>query len=320
MKSINNIDNNILNWLLTGDASIQYQTHRDLLKSDKKTTQILQSAIEKTGWGEHYLMLQKEEGHWGDGYYNPKWTSSHYTLLELKNIGLPRKNKAVKIVLGKMFFEAVGNDGGINYSRYQKHSDVCITGMVLNFASYFKVKKNLLLDLIDYLLKLQYKDGGWNCNHHKGDKHSSFHTTISVLEGLLEFRLAKHDYRIDEIIKAEKKAVEFLLKHKLYQSHRTGATVDKKMLMLSYPSRWKYDILRALDYFQKAGIKYDKRMQPAIDVILSKQRKDGKWPVQHRHSGVQYFEMEKTGGPSRINTLRVLRVLNHFNLLELIDK
>lgn len=312
MKKNKKIDSEILNWLLTGDAVIQYQTHRDLLHSDKKTIKLLQSAIEKTGWGEHYLMLQREDGHWGESYYNPKWTNTHYTLLELKNIGLPRNNKAVKTVLGKMFFEAVDNDGGINYSSHQKHSDVCITGMVLNFASYFKVRNNLLLDLVDYLLKLQYKDGGWNCNHYKGDKHSSFHTTLSVLEGLLEFRLAKHDYRNEEILKAEKKAISFLLKHKLYQSHRTGEIVDKKMLMLSYPSRWKYDILRALDYLQKADVKYDKRMQPALDILISKKRKDGKWPVQHKHSGQIHFEMEKTGEASRMNTLRALRVLNHF--------
>lgn len=308
------IDDSIIQWLLTGDASIQYQTHRDILHSDKKTTKLLQSAIEKTGWGEHYLMLQKEDGQWGDGYYNPKWTSTHYTLLELKNLGLSKRNKSVKIVLGKMFFEKVGNDGGINYSSHQKYSDVCITGMVLNFASYFRVKENLLLDLVDYLLKLQYRDGGWNCNHYKGDKHSSFHTTLSVLEGLLEFKLAKHNYKRKEIEKAEKRAINFLLKHKLYQSHRTGETVDKKMLMLSYPSRWKYDILRVLDYLQKAKIPYDKRMQPAIDVLLSKQRKDGKWPVQHKHSGKQHFEMEKTGEASRMNTLRALRVLNHFKV------
>lgn len=305
----------IIEWLLTGDAVIQYQTHRDILKSNSKILAPLQFAIEKTGWGEHYLSLQRDDGHWGDGYYQPKWTNTHYTLLELKNIGLPRKNKAVKIILGKLFFEAIGNDGGVNYSHTVKHSDICITGMALNFASYFKVKKNLLLDLVDYLLRHQYKDGGWNCNYTRGDKHSSFHSTISVLEGLLEFQISKHDYRIDDIINAQNKAIKFLLKHKLFQSHRTGNVVDKKMLMLSYPGRWKYDILRSLDYLQKANVEYDKRMQPAIDILLSKRRKDQKWPVQHKHSGAQHFEMEKTGSASRMNTLRALRVLNHFKQL-----
>jgi hypothetical protein len=84
------------------------------------------------------------------------------------------------------------------------------------------------------------------------------------------------------------------------------------MLMLSYPSRWRYDILRALDYFQCAGVDYDPRMQPALDVLWKKRRKDNRWPVQARHPGQTHFDMEKTGSPSRWNTLRSLRVLKHF--------
>ncbi|MBW1751258.1 MAG: hypothetical protein JRJ37_11305 [Deltaproteobacteria bacterium] len=82
--------------------------------------------------------------------------------------------------------------------------------------------------------------------------------------------------------------------------------------MLSYPSRWKYDILRGLDYFQEAGIGYDPRMQDALDALMNKRRKDNTWPVQAKHPGEIHFEMEKTGGPSRWNTLRALRVLKHF--------
>ena len=88
--------------------------------------------------------------------------------------------------------------------------------------------------------------------------------------------------------------------------------IDKSFLMLSYPSRWKYDILRALDYFRNAGIDYDPRMDPALEVLKKKQRSDGKWPVQAKHPGQTHFDMEQTGGPSRWNTLRALRVLRHF--------
>ena len=84
------------------------------------------------------------------------------------------------------------------------------------------------------------------------------------------------------------------------------------MLMLSYPSRWRYDILRALDYFQAAEVKYDPRLQPALDVLEKKRRKDHKWPMQAKHPGQTHLDMEKTGCPSRWNTLRALRVLKHF--------
>ena len=102
--------------------------------------------------------------------------------------------------------------------------------------------------------------------------------------------------------------------HKLFQSDRTGKIIDKKMLMLSYPSRWRYDILRALDYFRSAGVEYDTRMDDAVQVVLKKRRADNRWPLQARHPGQTHFEMEKTGGPSRWNTLRALRALNYFGV------
>jgi hypothetical protein len=53
---------------------------------------------------------------------------------------------------------------------------------------------------------------------------------------------------------------------------------------------------------------YDPRMQDALDVLLHKRRKDGRWPLQAKHAGQVHFDMETPGQPSRWNTLRALRV------------
>ncbi|HEY9122677.1 MAG TPA: hypothetical protein VIM80_06745, partial [Brevefilum sp.] len=148
----------------------------------------------------------------------------------------------------------------------------------------------------------------------KNPVHSSMHTTISVLEGIWEFIKAGYQYRVDELILAKKEAEEFLLMHHLFRSSRSGEIIDKKWTMLSFPSRWRYDILRALVYFVDAGVPYDPRMDDALNVLLSKQRKDGTWPVQAKHPGQVHFDMEKTGTPSRFNTLRALRVLSIYNI------
>ena len=87
-----------------------------------------------------------------------------------------------------------------------------------------------------------------------------------------------------------------------------------QILKLSYPGRWRYDILRALDYFRMAGSSLDSRMEPAFKVLATKRRKDGTW-TSSKHPGQIHFEMEQGGRPSRWNTLRTLRVLNHFNKL-----
>ena len=308
------IDKNIAERLIKGDISIQYQVHRDLLGSNDALISKLQKRIETEGWGARFLNAQKENGHWGRGFYQPKWTSTHYTLLDLKNIGLPQGNPKTGKSIHMILDDTIGKDGGVNYSKTLKESDVCITGMVLGFASYFKAPDGKLISLIDYLLSAQMSDGGWNCEHIHGATHSSMHTTISVLEGFLEYGKSGGRYRAGEIENAEGRGIEFMLEHRLFQSHRTGRTMDKKMLMLSYPSRWRYDILRGLDYFRSRGTGYDKRMNAAVEKLIKKQRTDKMWPLQMKHQGQVHFDMEVPGRPSLWNTLRALRILTYFKI------
>ncbi len=83
----------ILNWLLEGDISIQYQVHRDLLNLERVD---LRDRISKEGWGAKFLSMRKADGHWGKSFYQPKWTSTHYTLLDLKNLCISPNIKEAK--------------------------------------------------------------------------------------------------------------------------------------------------------------------------------------------------------------------------------
>jgi hypothetical protein len=111
---------------------------------------------------------------------------------------------------------------------------------------------------------------------------------------------------------AEAAARDFLLVHELFKSDRTGEIIHEDFLRLSFPGRWRYDILRALDYFKDAGVDWDERMGPALEVVLKKRRVDGRWPLQAKIPGKIHFQMEVPGKPSRWNTLRALRVLKAY--------
>jgi hypothetical protein len=50
-------------------------------------------------------------------------------------------------------------------------------------------------------------------------------------------------------------------------------------------------------------------MSDAIELLQTKQKKDGLWLVNSGMSGRKYFDLEAAGKPSRWNTLRALRVL-----------
>jgi hypothetical protein len=304
----------VLDWLLRGDPAIRWQVMQDLWHTNKTLVQQERSKIAHNGWGKQLLAQQSQDGLWGGGLYSPKWTSTTYTLLLLRRLGLPaphpQADKACELLLDKGCY----TDGGINFSSTIKHSETCITGMVLSIVCYFQYQDERNDHIVNHLLRQQMPDGGWNCQSYQGATHSSVHTTISVLEGLQEYQRFNNNFR-DDVIQAQARGREFLLAHRLFRSHRTGEIFDPKITRLSFPPRWRYDIMRALDYFQACAAPYDKRMNDALRIIVKKRTADGYWLLQQRYSGKTFFEMEQVGEPSRWNTLRALRILRKYPAL-----
>ena len=236
-------------------------------------------------------------------------------MLDLRYLEIDKLNDQARNTVKVIVNTCKDPDGGINPAKTVANSDVCINGMFLVYACYFGVAERDLHSVIDFILSQQLPDGGFNCcSNRSGARHSSLHTTLSILEGILEYICNGYTYRLEELKRAQAQSQEFILEHKLYKSSRTGEVIDKRFLMLSYPSRWRYDILRALVYFQQAQVPYDPRMADAFDVLLRKRRPDGTWPLQAKHPGQTHFDMEPLSKPSRWNTLRALRVLNYFKL------
>lgn len=304
------MDAALQNWLLDGDVAIQYQVWRDLLHKDRPD---LQARILKEGWGKKFLSCRKPEGYWGGGFYQVKWISSHYSILDMRNLCPVQNHPLLRESIYKILAEEKAEDGGVNPGKTISQSDVCINGMVLNYASYFQIDQAPLASVVDFLLKERMPDGGFNCRSNRsGATHSSLHTTISVLEGIEEYFKNGYAYRKKELEAARASALEFILLHQLYISDRTGEIIKKDFLRFPYPYRWKYDILRALDFFQYAKVAYDPRMEKALHYLFSKRTKNGKWKLNAAYPGKVHFNMEKAGEESRWNTLRALRVLEYY--------
>ena len=100
-----------------------------------------------------------------------------------------------------------------------------------------------------------------------------------------------------------------MLIHRLYLSDKTGRVIDEAFTKFSFPPRWHYDVLRGLDHLRSVGMPDDERLNDAFELLLARRRKDGRWPLQNKHPGKAFFDMEPAGQPSRWNTLRALRCL-----------
>jgi hypothetical protein len=307
-------DSPVIEWLLSGDVAIQYQVRRDLLGENPDTLDMrsLKARIAREGWGERFLSARRADGHWGLRFYQPKWTSSNYTLMDLRSLETPATPEIVESVCLIAQTEK-SPDGGINPARSIAQSDVCINGMYLNYGCFFGVPESDLKSVVDFVLSQHMPDGGFNCRlNRSGAKHSSMHSTIQLLEGIHEYESHGYTYRCAELHAAAESSREFLLQHRLYKSDHTGETIHGDFLRLAYPWRWKYNVLRALDHFRAAQIPWDDRMQDALDVVNGKRRPDGRWPLQAAWPGQVHFKMEEGRKPSRWNTLIALRVLARF--------
>lgn len=303
----------VTRWLLAGDPAIRWQVLRDVVGAAPSTVERERHRVARTGWGARLLARQGSDGTWAggqstdDGLYHPKWTSTTYTMLLLRDLGLPATNREARQACPPLLDRGLQPDGGLNYG-WRGRSETCITGMVLSILSHFEHDDDRLDTLAGYLLQEQMPDGGWNCRRDLGATHSSVHTTISALEGLRLYELHRRR-NVRAIRAAQARGREFLLVHRLFRSHRTGAIIKPVFVRFAFPPRWHYDILRALDYFRAVNAPRDDRLADAIRIVRDTRRTDGRWALQHHWKGQTYFELERLGAPSRWNTLRALRVL-----------
>jgi len=303
-----------LKWLLDSDPAIRWQVMRDLSGEAPDTIAADRARVASEGWGTRLLALQSPAGNWGGPGEDRGLLVTLYTLVVLKDLGLDpackQARKMIDSVDRRLVFAALGKRpflGG--------ETEPCINGRILGIGSYFKEPNDALAK---QLLGEQLEDGGWNCEawpfmpaKRPPSRRSSFHTTICVLEGLLEYERAGR--KSAAVTRARKRGEKYLLERGMFRSLRSGEVIDKRWLRFGYPTFWHYDVLRGLDYLRDAGVKADGRVREAIETVMERRHQNGRWPLNLLHRERIPVEMETdVGGASRWNTLRALRVLRWY--------
>jgi hypothetical protein len=302
-----------LKWLLDSDPAIRWQVMKDLTDEDANAIAAERSRVATEGWGAQLLARQSRAGNWGGPKEDRGLLVTLYSLVVLKDLGLDPASKQARRMIDRvdkrLVFKPLKNRPFLH-----GETEPCINGRILAVGSYFKKPSRALAN---QLLREQLEDGGWNCEavepspKHPKSRRSSFHTTICVLEGLLEYERAGRESAA--VTKARKRAENYLLERRMFRSLRSGEVIDERWLRFSFPTFWHYDVLRGLDYLRSVGIKPDSRVSEAIEVVIRRRHQNGRWPL-NRHSEHIPLEMEiGVGMASRWNTLRALRVLRWYN-------
>jgi len=295
-----------LEWLLNSDPAIRWQVMRDLTAAAPEAIAAERSRVATEGWGARLLALQAPAGNWGGPNEDRGLLFTFYTLVVLKDLGLDPASKQARKMINRVDRRLVFT-WHANRPFLHGETEPCINGRILGLGAYFKEPNDALAN---QLLGEQLADGGWNCEAPKS-RRSSFHTTICVLEGLLEYERAGR--KSTALTKARKRAENYLLERRMLRSLRTGEVIDRRWLRFSFPTFWHYDVLRGLDYLRNAGVKPDSRVREAIETVIQRRHQNGRWPLDLLHPERIPLEMETAvGSASRWNTLRALRVLSWY--------
>lgn len=300
-------------WLLDADPALRWQVERDLLGASPGEFSAHRARVATQGWGAAVLAQQSAEGLWGGAAWNRGWNSTLHALTLLREFGLDPCGDAACTALRRVqdhvTWRGCGPDEVAHHRFFEGETEPCINGQVAACGAYFRQDVE---PLIRRLLGEQRPDGGWNCEHES--RHSSFNTTLCVLEALLEYQQARGDDAA--VVQAAKRGQDYLLDRHLFRRLSTGAPItrDRKggasWTDLAFPCWWHYDLLRGLDYLQRSGRAPDERVTEAVAMLMARRAADGRWRIDRRHAGTMLVDLaESEGAPSRWITLRALRVL-----------
>ncbi|MBL8098745.1 MAG: hypothetical protein JNK81_06160 [Anaerolineales bacterium] len=308
----------VIDWLLDSDPSIRWQVMQDLMDAPADEVAKERAKVATEGWGAQLLTLQGNDGKWAGIAWNHGWNSTMHVLWLLTHLGLDpasaEAQHALRLVSEYVTWKDSGPPECDNNSFFTGEIEPCINGQVATAGEYFGQDVN---GIIKRLLHEQLPDGGWNCEAENGSTRSSFNTTICVLEALLAYEKMNKENK--EVTAARLRGQEYILERYLFKRKSTGEIIEKDRkggnvwANFAFPTWWRYDILRGLEYMRNANVTPDERIADAIEVVMSKRDNDGKWILDVQYEGIMPVEInEGEGKPSRWNTLRALRVLKWY--------
>lgn len=313
-------DGEVIDWVADGDPALAWQIARDVVGAPESEWAPIRAEVETEGVGARLLSMQESDGSWSGGTFFPAgftgrdfersgqpWNTTTWALTQLREFGLDPSSQRAQRAIELVGEHARWDHDGEPY--WSGEVEECINGRTVADGAYFGVDVG---PIVERLVGESQPDGGWNCERCNGSSRSSFATTINVLEGLSAFERATGGTARSR--DARRAGEEFLLSRRLYRRASTGEPADEQFLSFTYPTRWHYDVLRALDYFRDAsrldGAPPDVRLGDAVDLVRSKRDHSGRWRIDWVPKGPTLFDLDDgPGQPSRWVSLRALRVL-----------
>lgn len=315
-------DQDVLNWLLEEDQpSVRYFALVELLgrKANDPDVRRSLSRIPRVGWGARLLSRQKPKGHWETREPNnfpawarflqfPQFASTMWPALVLSDLGFTSRDPRIRRTAQLLFDYKLRLSSPFNFFT----EEVCAVGNLARMLTRFGYGEDRRVQkLYSWMIEDQRENGGWNCAPDQPG-------TLDCWEALDAFSALPARTRSPRMEAAIARGVEFYLNRNLLREGRRY----EPWYRLHYPTHYFYDVLVGLDVVTRLGYSGDRRLGPALRLLMSKRRRDGTWALDAAHPDVdaklkkdyggkdfKSWTLERVGQPSKWITLTALRIL-----------
>jgi len=319
-------------WLLEKDnPSVRYFSLTELLEKSETEPGVKEAKNEimNVGVVPKILGKQNDQGYWEtpDRFYTAKYKGTVWQLIILAELGADGKDERVKKAC-EFILENSQDRESSGFSIWTsartgggRHSGVipCLTGNMV----WSQIKLGYLADPrveggIRWITKYQrFDDGvetlpkGWPYDKATScfSKHSCHMGVVKALKALAAIPA---DKRSEDVKATIEKGAEYLLIHHVHKrSHDLSRLSKPGWVRFGFPLMYPTDVLEILGILTKLGYR-DKRMQEAVDLVISKQDDQGRWSLENTFNGRFQTNIEQKGKPSKWVTLNALKVLKSY--------
>jgi hypothetical protein len=320
-----------LSWLLEPDQAnpgVRYFALRDLLARPETDPEVIQArrAVMVTGPVPIILDAQDPEGYWvkPGGGYSPKYRGTVWQITFLAELGADPTDERVRRGCKYLLDHSLAANNAFSARQRPVPSSAihCLNG-----------------NLLSALLRLDY--GGdervqaaleWQVQAITGQGQIRYYTSGTTGPGFacavnlgqpcgwgatkaMKALLAiPPQQRTSAIRQAIEVGSEFLFsRNPAVADYPYTERISSSWFKFGFPLSYWSDVLEVATVLAELGYGDDPRLSQALQFILSRQDRYGRWRLENTLNGKMWLDVEQKGQPSKWITLRALRLLKSVN-------
>lgn len=327
------VDNPLL-WLLEEDAvnpGVRYFALKDLvgMPADCPDVVAAQAAVMNTGPVPAILAEQHPDGYWIKPGYLPKYNGTMWSIIFLAQLGAAGDDARIRRACEHLFGYAVAEHGGLSADGRNSGLIHCLQGnLCAALIDFGYLDDERLQRALDWLARsitgegiapnteksasVHYLRSGnsgpdFECsaNNHQPCAWGS----VKALLALSKVPVARRTPAMNRALAAG--AAFLLSRDPAAADYPMGyaAKPNRSWFKFGYPIAYVTDVLQNLEVLVALGYGAHPCLSNGLELVLSKQDGQGRWPLEYTYNGKTWVDVEEKGKASKWVTLRALRVL-----------